>query len=415
MPDPAQLPVELFSSILENVIDRRKNTHPSPIVMRGVSHRWNQVSSRLFYQSYRYRKGDKAQSVWDFMRTIFTNPELASLVKTLDIRAWGCCDNHRDAKSTHLFEFMSADDEDFLQECLVKAGFGGLEAQALRFIANEDCAPIMALLAASMPNLRKLFVQVPKNDPFFGRLIKLAVGDKDSKSCTRPLQKLEKGCFAVQGDYDEYRRMCYKADNLLHFDIYHTPLKEMAPIFYLPRLKSLTLVSSLFANAKEILKFRPIESLTHLAVALDHRANPSDLRDILELTRNLTSLWINAPDWSNVPNPHETRHAIWESAAVRKDTLTELRIYEERQKELVEPAVTSRGQGCVWCCPLLSFHNLTTISISPEYLFAICDHEKQPFKLEKHLSSSLEALTLYPVGTPEKTSNNLWDKVVCVM
>jgi hypothetical protein len=176
MPDPANLPIELFDQILTASLHIKAYTcyqrgcdfHVGIDVRRfsqllRVTRRWHNIVGARLYSKQSYNGARKTYvSLWNFLRTVLANPQLAERVQALNIGNWGFYLDvlQPDKAAARDNVEFSQDDLGLMRKAIhtVFHGSASLDTVESRILdpqspANRDCRPLIVLLLICLPNL----------------------------------------------------------------------------------------------------------------------------------------------------------------------------------------------------------------------------------------------------------------------
>ncbi|KAL3440255.1 hypothetical protein BJX65DRAFT_316758 [Aspergillus insuetus] len=173
MPDPADLPPELFEKILAITLrDRAFNNaehshgfnvgtdiHQSSQLMT-VSRTWYDIIGARLYSQWSYNGARNShQYLWHFVRTILSRPRLAKSVRALNVGNWGFYPDVQKADPAAADNVVTFSDEDVsLMRTKLRSS---IHPEAL---ANGNCRPLVILLLICLPNLLTLYMHLPETD-----------------------------------------------------------------------------------------------------------------------------------------------------------------------------------------------------------------------------------------------------------
>ena len=187
MPNPANLPTELFTDILDLSLydsDARHLCHLSLL-----SRRWHNTLVPRIYTKWTYNGARQPfMTLLKFLVAIRHSPDLAALVRTLDVGNWGFFPRPDSGKDVQL-ELPDTELE-LIRIAIREAGISGLEDDIVRSLSENDRRPLMALLLMSLPNPETLYAHVPRSDPVLGAVLKRMLDLKDSGSSSHCLSRL---------------------------------------------------------------------------------------------------------------------------------------------------------------------------------------------------------------------------------
>jgi hypothetical protein len=172
MPNPANLPPEIFAAVLDLALHDESGLQRL-CGLSLLSRRWNAVLVGQIYSEWTYNGARQPFMVlWKFFRTVRTNPQLAALVQTLNIGNWGfypdaCLDGPSDQEGLQ----FPPDELELVRSAIHDAGIGHLEPSIVAWLPQRDRRPLMALLLTCLPNLSTVYAHVPRFDPVLGAVL----------------------------------------------------------------------------------------------------------------------------------------------------------------------------------------------------------------------------------------------------
>lgn len=179
MPNPADLPQELFNTVLDYTehdgLDLRTLCD-----LRLLDRQWCGVVNVRMFSRWVY-DGDKYSflSLWKFLRTVISKPDIAALVRTLDVRNWGFHPGKTSETNCHIE--LPQKDLETVRHVVRKAGLHELEFDILSALHKTDRRPLMALLLTCLPNLTSICAHVPESDEVLSEVLKLALKTRNDK------------------------------------------------------------------------------------------------------------------------------------------------------------------------------------------------------------------------------------------
>jgi hypothetical protein len=144
MRNPADLPPELFTLVLDDVL-AEESTVTQACHLLLIDHKWQRILLPRIYTKWTY---DGAQhsfhSLWKFWLTVNRNPDISGSVETLVIGNWGF--NEYETLG-HDFDYtLETSDLDLMRAKIYTIGLQDHEETILKDLARGDRRPIMALL-----------------------------------------------------------------------------------------------------------------------------------------------------------------------------------------------------------------------------------------------------------------------------
>jgi hypothetical protein len=237
MPDPVQLPNELFLVIInyatarEDDQDDMERTKKKALCnLSLVSSQWHAVLIEQIYSTWKHDCDENSiSSLWKFLRTILSNRQIADTVREIRYQTLGLGgERFNYAISPPVF---SLGDRDMTQNAIFKAGLGHIKPDVINAINNADPKPLLALLLANLRNLRTLHACLPHTDMFLAGVVRGAVkchqNQPQNENCPlRNLRDVYLKCarwFCYECDYPQY----------IHVNL-------LWPIFQLPAIQRLS-------------------------------------------------------------------------------------------------------------------------------------------------------------------------------
>ncbi|PLB46734.1 hypothetical protein P170DRAFT_428027 [Aspergillus steynii IBT 23096] len=162
MSNPADLPPELFSAVLDLALQDESDVRRL-CGLSLLSRRWYTAVLSRIYSEWTFNGARQSfMTLWNFLRTMRRNPNLATLVRTLHIGNWGFFDH----AYTPCHDLQLPSDElELVRKAVHDAGIGHLESSILESLPKRDRRPLMALLLTCLPNLSTVYAHVPRSDP----------------------------------------------------------------------------------------------------------------------------------------------------------------------------------------------------------------------------------------------------------
>ncbi|KAH8422652.1 uncharacterized protein LDX57_000406 [Aspergillus melleus] len=162
MPDPADLPNELFIMVLDLAL-QGESDFQRLCGLSFLNRCWHAVVLGRIYSKWTFNGARQPfMTLWKYLRTMRRNPNLAAMVGTLNIGNWGFFDH---AYTPGRDNALPWEEIELVKRAIHDAGIGHLESSILESLAKRDRRPLMALLLTSLPNLSTLFAHVPRSDP----------------------------------------------------------------------------------------------------------------------------------------------------------------------------------------------------------------------------------------------------------
>ncbi|KAJ0424689.1 hypothetical protein BJY00DRAFT_309106 [Aspergillus carlsbadensis] len=303
MPNPSDLPLELFSQVLS--LAHVPSDHLQLCRLALVSRAWAFAVTPHIYKSWVYNGARHSfKRLWLFLRTIISNPNLACLVRTVHIGNWGlnpytllnieslpyaCLEKEFDCP---LDDTSTA----LVHRAISQAGLAHIELDMLRAIQQADRRALMALLLASLPSLTVIRAHIPLSDPYLAIILRRSLENPD---CGKP------------GYLDQLRKL-YVFAEVPGPDVYYemgnsgTPkaplrLDYIWPLLFLKSLRKLSLydldtdgIAALVENNQRH-RTCQVDNLT-LTTYYDSRCESCDIQAMLTLPDSLSSLSLSIHD-----------------------------------------------------------------------------------------------------------------------
>ena len=369
MPDPAELPIELFSAILDLAL--QSNTqHLYGLAL--LNRKWHIAMLDRIYSEWAYNGARYSFiTLWKFVRTVRTNAHIAALVRTLNIGNWGFYPRAGQPQSQLQ---LLLDEIKLIRSAIHDAGLNDLEESIFESLSRRDRPPLIVMLLASVPNLSTLYAHVPPSDPILGTFIERTLEFQTSGKPLRSLSNLKELYLfpevpALEASPDEGAR--------------YLKLDYLWPAFYLLSLRTLSLfdlnphkATGYLGNCAAVSHVEDLYLMGYWGSVF----TPPDTQVLLTQTKGLKSLLLCLHEdyyLSKVTNSD-----IWDYLQQHKGSLQTIDIYRDA-------AVHSDEIGYFG-----SFHEfpaLISLGVQVEMLLA----EGSPFRLQEALPSTIQALTLY--------------------
>ena len=366
MPDPAELPVELYSVILDLALQ------PDIQHLCGLSllnRKWHLAMLDRIYHEWAYNGARHSfMRLWKFVRILRTNPHIAALVRTLNIGNWGFYP--RTSQSPSPLQFLP-DEKEIMSNAIHDAGLNDLEEGIFESLSKRDRRPLIVILLASVPNLSTLYAHVPPSDPILGTFMKRTLDFQISSKPSCSLSKLKELYLfpEVEPPLDIAARSDLKLDYLW-------------PAFYLPSLRALSLFRLNSDKAAEYLGYHAAVSHVEDLYLIGDKSpvlTSLDTQALLTRTEGLKSLFLYLDE--GVHGPDVSNSDIWNYLQKHKDSLQTIDIYRD--------AMIPGGENGYFG-PFREFQSLMSLGIQTETLLG-----GALFRLQEVLPSKIQALTLY--------------------
>ena len=369
MPDPAELPIELFSAILDLAL--QSNTqHLYGLAL--LNRKWHIAMLDRIYHEWAYNGARHSFiTLWKFVRTVRTNAHIAALVRTLNIGNWGFYPRAGQPQSQLQ---LLPDEIKLIRSAIHDAGLNDLEESIFESLSRRDRRPLIVMLLASVPNLSTLYAHVPPSDPILGTFIKRTLEFQTSGKPLRSLSNLKE--LYLFPEVPALESSPNNGARYLKFDY-------LWPAFYLLSLRTLSLfdlnphkATGYLGNCAAVSHVEDLYLMGYWGSVF----TPPDTQVLLTQTKGLKSLLLCLHEdyyFSKVSNSD-----IWDYLQEHKGSLQTIDIYRDA-------AVHSDEIGYFG-----SFHEfpaLISLGVQVEMLLA----EGSPFRLQEALPSTIQALTLY--------------------
>ncbi|RJE20505.1 hypothetical protein PHISCL_07146 [Aspergillus sclerotialis] len=357
MPDPAELPVELFNAILDLAL-QSETQHLCGLAL--LNRKWYIAMRDRIYHEWAYNGARQSfMTLWKFVRTVHSNAYIA---------AQGFYP--RDGQPQSQLQLLPNEIK-LIRNAIHDAGLHDLEESIFESLSRRDRRPLIVILLASVPNLSTLYAHVPPSDPILGTFMKRAL---EFQTSGRPLCSLSKlkelYLFAEVPPFRTDVGPYIKLDSLW-------------PAFYLPSLRTLSLFDFDPHKAAEYLgHYAAVSHVEHLYLIAHWGTvfTHQDTQALLTRTEALKSLFLyllEADDLSGVSNSD-----IWDYLQKHKSSLQTIDIYRNA-------AFPGDENGLFG--PFHELPSLTSLGIQAE---TIVD-EGGLFRLQEALPQTIHSLTLY--------------------
>ncbi|KAL2855432.1 hypothetical protein BJY01DRAFT_204129 [Aspergillus pseudoustus] len=399
MPNPADLPPEIFTLILSYALKEDVEVRDL-LSLSFLSRAWYTSLIPRIYSSWTYNGARQPfATLYKFLLTILRDPQLADEVSTLRIGNWGFFPG----AAAPAPELQVPDEElELIRSAIRNAGVGHLEEDILGSLRKRDRRPLMALLLVTLPNLRAVWAHVPRRDPILGAVLKRVV-DAGHLSLAPALANLSELHLCQESpvrppwvdsdsededeDYDEAYSENWDSLRLTY----------LWPIFYHDSLRTLSLIDLETKKASTWLpapedgasNLSHIEHL-HLVTIWKSLCTYADIHSLTSQPRALKSFTLSLHD-----NPYDRRRneiisnaELWGSLQQHQDTLEFLDICRSKN--------THRDGNGRFGLLRPSFQKLKHLAIQTEIILGgCCGEPRASFRLKDTLPSSIQSLTLY--------------------
>lgn len=384
MPNPADLPPELFTNILNLSLHDSDTRHLCHLSL--LSRQWHNTLVSRIYAKWTYNGARQPfMTLWKFLVTVRHSPNLAALVRTLNVRDWGSFPRPDLGKDVQLQ--LPGTELELIRIAIREAGISDLEDDIVRRLSEGNRRPLVALLLTSLPNLEVLDARVPRSDPVLGAVLKRTLDLKDSGSSSYCLSRLRELYLSQESSVflppQEAVEEGIQYANALRLDY-------LWPVFYLPGLRTLSLFELDTRNAQWICGSAGVSQLESLSLVGHARSKctVSDIQALINQPKALKNFSFCVTGDSISGNKVIANTELWNGLQRHVQTLEKIDIY--RHAPGVHRAQT--GHFGLLC----EFTHLKHLCIQVEVILGgCCDAPIAPFRLRDTLPSSLESLTLY--------------------
>ena len=402
MHDPADFPRELFLEIIYHAIDAKPDQclHCYKTVPKNwclINKQWYEMITPLIYSRFDFDGCPKRMgAMWSFFRAIVSRPRLGSYVRTLSFTA------QRLPKSLRTAGYAS--NKTIVEQAIPQAGFDRdeeLQEETHLELKLGDRRPLIALILAHVPGLRRLELHVPESDRFLEAVLKYAVGPAESAPSAVAFQSLKTLCLGT-------------AEHIRGIDArYVMPsspavVNSARPFGRLPNLEELIMLDTQLDD-KVGEAFSAENGITDLTIVPHIRVSPTaerkdysvdSLKAILDKTTNLTHLSLAIPGFSGdtVISMHRK---LWSALYGLRHKLKylDINMTSVQSNDPYYPPTAVLTSSESYCPPLAEFTKLRYLCLTPLLLHGNnCKHDP-PTKLANHLPPSLESLVLYAVDS----------------
>lgn len=431
MPDLTDLPVELIDEILSLAFISKDAWNDDLVDINGLSRlllvnrKHHQAFLHRVYSQWTYNGAlHSYSSLWKFLRTVATNPDVAAAVQVLAIGNWGACPPFYIERNRELQEQdekcrFTSDDVEIVKRAIQRAGLTSelgslfMDAVFTKNNGHRDARPLMGLILANLPEVSTIYACIPASDLFLGSILRTVLDQQkaDPGIPSRLSNLNELHLFGEAPAFSEGGPDIYKDD------IRNPPLRlnDIWPVFYLHGLRTLYLYNfdpdgfgSLF---EEKIQGSGNCHIHHLHVATKETSSTrvEDVTALLTLPTALKSLTFSwDKDRSKTREkingkrrtiPHISNREVWTAIQKYQDTLEYLDVLHE-----FRPGVrTAKYRFTDHFGPLTRFTKLRYLSILTEMLIGGYGETPTTFQLKDTLPASIESLVLPTAEEPETT------------
>ena len=401
MPDPANLPAELFHDILDLALHGERDKQRL-CRLALLNRKWNRALVDRIYGEWSYNGARRPFStLWKFVRTMSSNAHLAALVRTLVVGNWGFYPRTSFPDPPARVQ-LPPDDSEVIRRAIRHTGLGEFEVRILESLSRRDRRPLMAILFASVPNLSSLHAHTAPPCPVLEAVFKRALGKEVSDGFPCPLQELKELYLFAEippvlfGD-DDSEYLGSEAS------VYGEPddisgslkLESLWSVFYLPKLRTLSLFdikpedTAEFPGEEDAVSH--VENLCLVGKNWDVLTAPG-LEACLARTEGLKSLSLGIPLCRYEHPLHDsmiTDAEAWDCLQKHRSKLESLDILDIYRESLGDTHfglirdVTRPKHLCIGIRTLLGGYQDSQPS------------QPAPFRLRDTLPTTIQTLTLY--------------------
>jgi hypothetical protein len=397
MPNPADLPPEIFTIILSYALDEDVKTQKLLSLSR-LSRAWYTSLTPRIYSSWTYNGARQPfLTLYKFLLTILRDPQLAAEVQTLRLGNWGFYPSAAAPAS----ELQFPDDEiELVRGAVRHAGIAHLEEEILASLKRRDRRPLVALLLVSLPKLRRVWAHVPRRDPILGAVLKRVInpGPPQPSSALAELSELyicqeppvlppwadsdseDENEVSNSGSWDSLQL------NYIWPVFYHKPLRKISLLYLDTKNASAWLPASADRAANELshLEYLHIVAIWNSVCAYD------DIHALISQPTALKSLTLSIRDnpYSHRRNEIISNAELWNCLQQHQETLESLDVCRSKG---MHRDINGRF-GMIRS----SFRKLKHLAAQIEILLGgCCGEPRAPFRLKDTIPTSIESLTLY--------------------
>ncbi|KAL2814807.1 hypothetical protein BJX63DRAFT_442393 [Aspergillus granulosus] len=424
MPDPASLPTELFDQIITEALQdpsydeytRAFDFHDGidlcqlPNLLR-INRHWHNILIPRLYSKYSYNGARHTYtSLWEFLRAVATNRELAEMVKSLNI---GNCGFYPDV--LRLDREATEDNVDFsydevsLMRWVIQAGLRGspntegLESSILdpKALRDRDCRPLVVLLLLCLPNLSTIYIHLPQSNTLLHSILLEVLSSQERGSPVPCLQRLTElhvlGEVAVRAPVTN--RVSQEESPVVRFD-------DIWPCIYFSNLRTLALydldtagIGSLLGQHRD--KTSRIQKL-RVVISGKSTCTTSDARTLVTLPDSLTHFSFCWNFGGRLGDDRDDGRlsvlGLWNAIQKHRDTLEHLDVHNDNPYRRENPNRGHFGS-------LQSFTRLKRLDTQTDLLLDALHKDPAPLCLKDTLPQNLDALILR-LGLATKTIPN---------
>ncbi|KAE8149213.1 hypothetical protein BDV25DRAFT_156781 [Aspergillus avenaceus] len=387
MPDPANLPLELFEMVLDLAL-----IEPTKHQLCGLallSRRWYEAVMVRLYKEWHYNGARQPfMTLWMFLRTILRNPKVAALIRFLVIGNWGfytpAMAVYHPKYGDHQIIELPEEDLDLVRAAISEAGISSLESSIIQSLHRRDRRPLMALLLTRLPNLMCLEATVPPHDPVLGSVLQEAM--RRQRAGHKVFSRLTDLIIRAEVDVPPSH-----GESIGPLTGIHTKdeFNYLWSIMFLQGLQTLSLAG--VHHKLIVLKTNPrvpYSQKLHVEANEEVRWRFTDIRSLLSLPAKLASFSFNV---YNAPLKGAlaliSNKEIWEALQIHSENLETLEVFRHG------PDYQSGKESSHHFGLLKSFTRLKYLGIQVEILLGgSFGLPIAPFRLADTLPCSLETL-----------------------
>ncbi|KAL4939560.1 hypothetical protein BDV06DRAFT_230930 [Aspergillus oleicola] len=397
MPNPADLPPELFNLILTHALDRSDLNFKCLCGLSLLSRAWYSALIGLIYGGWSFNGARQPfLTLWKYLLTILRDPQLASAVRTLKIGNWGF---FPEAAKPGPDVQLPKDELDLVFRAYRDLGLGGLEGDVVKALRRRDRRPLMAILLTRLPNLETIFAHVPREDPYLAAVLERVVQGQsqdessEKSSALASLRELHL-CQETPVDPPSYPEDSDPdSDDEESVSREALRLEHLWAVFHLRGLRVLTLLDLDTARAATWLGNHgsAVSNIEHLYLINNWRTRCEglDIEALISQPKALKTLELKIHD-----NPFDPRrnHTISNSelwACLQKHSATLENIDISRSKDTHRDENGHFGR-------LRDFSRLRHLHIQAEMILGgCCGSAPAPFRLRDTLPFGIEEIKFY--------------------
>lgn len=389
MPDPADLPAELFGIVLSLALGDGADTQRL-CGLTLLNRRWHTALLGRIYHEWTYNGARQPfLTLLKFVRTIRKDAGIAALVRTLNVGNWGFYPRAVVGGPPHPIQ-LPPDEIEWMRIAIHETGLGELENDILESLSLRDRRPLMAILLASVPNVSTVYAHIPRSDPVLGTVLKRALREQHSGSL-RQLKELylfsEVPVLVERNSGSECRMRASSPDEQPDDRLAYFRLDYLWPVFYLPKVRNLLLYDLDPTKAAEYLGQHDAESHVENLYLVGYGPKGiftfPDFQALTSRMKRLKSLSLHNPEDHGLSKLSNSE--MWECLQKHKDSLEAV--------DISRPALMFE-MGHFGLCH--DFTYLTNLKIHPDMLLGGClGSPLAPFHLRETLPKTIQNLTLY--------------------